>query len=347
LPSYGLKIPPVEGLTFYLIKQGVTVSIINITARNVPQAYVEGLWSFRISAKSEDTRNGEAMVLPAPTFLTIQFPEERLLNCPVRNANPFFHCMEFVWMMAGSNDAPWIGQFNKRMESYADSGVLRGAYGWRWSNPSPQIHDTIALLRSSPGTRQAVLSMWDPTYDNSRARTSDRPCNTTIYFRVDETDSLNMTVCNRSNDFVWGMLGANAVHMTLLQELIARAAGFKLGMYHVFSNNCHIYTELPRFNEIYNTTLDVDIYKGEDRCENLMPLLAGCDYETFMAECQEFLLGANTFKSEWLQHVAYPIQQAYLDKKNRWHWINEIMALDWHRVCEDWATRLEDKKRLN
>lgn len=321
--------------------------IIEITGRNVPQAYIEGLWAFRTSAKSEDTRNGEAMVLPAPTFLTIQFPEERLLNCPVRNANPFFHCMEFVWMMAGSNEVGWLSQFNKRMVDYADSNILRGAYGWRWANPSPQIHDTISLLQGDAGTRQAVLAMWDPVYDGHRAKTSDRPCNTHIYFRVDEMDCLNMTVCNRSNDFIWGMMGANAVHMTLLQELIAKAAGFKLGMYHVFSNNCHIYTGLPHFEKIYNSVLPVDVYKGEDRCENLMPLLAGCDYQTFMLECEDFLQGATTFKSEWLQHVAYPIQQAYLDKKRRWHWINEIIALDWHRVCEDWATRLEERRKLN
>jgi len=255
--------------------------------------------------------------------------------------------MEFVWMMAGSNDAHWISQFNKRMIDYADDGILRGAYGWRWQNPSDQVTSTIRLLKEDPATRQAVMSMWDPTYDGPKCRTGDRPCNTHIYFRVDEADNLNMTVCNRSNDFIWGMMGTNAVHFTLLQELIARAAGFKLGMYHVFSNNCHIYTDLPHFEKIYNSVLPVDVYKGEERCENLMPLLAGCDYETFMSECKGFLLGETTFKSEWLQHVAYPIQQAYLEKKRRWHWINEIIALDWHRVCEDWATRLEERRKLN
>jgi hypothetical protein len=324
------------------------VSIIEINARNVPQAYIEGLWKFRTCAKSEDTRNGEAMVMPAPTFLTIQFPEERLLNCPVRHANPFFHCMEFVWMMAGSNEAEWISQFNKRIGSYADDGVLRGAYGWRWANPIFQIPQLIDQLRKDPSTRQAVLSMWDPVYDGPNARTSDRPCNTTIYFRVDDTDSLNMTVCNRSNDFVWGMLGANAVHMTLLQEYIALAAGYKVGMYHVFSNNCHIYTDLPNFQNVYNTSLPVDIYKGAGKCENLMPILAGSDQLLFPTECEEFLLGAATFGSEWLQYVAYPIKMAYLSKgQARWDWINKIIAPDWHLACYDWADRVSKKKQLN
>jgi len=325
--------------------------IIEINGRNAPQAYVEGLLKFRICGQLEQTRNGEAIVLPAPTFLTIQFPEERLLNCPVRHANPFFHCMEFVWMMAGSNDAGWISQFNKRISSYADDGVLRGAYGWRWANPIFQITQQIELLKKDPGTRQAVLSMWDPVYDGACALTSDRPCNTHIYFRVDETDSLNMTVCNRSNDFVWGMLGANVVHMTLLQELMASAAGFQLGMFHVFSNNCHLYTNLPHFESVYNTTLDVDIYKGVDRCEELLPILAGgVTYQEFMAECEEFLLGAATFKSEWLQWVALPIKNAYLSKSNsqeRWDHINRIISPDWHIVCHDWARRVADKNKMN
>lgn len=324
------------------------MSIIEITARNAPQAYVEGLWKFRTMARLEDTRNGEAYVLPAPAFLTIQFPEERLLNCPVRKVNPFFHCMEFVWMMAGSNDAVWISQFNKRMMEYADDKILRGAYGWRWANPSPQIHDTISLLQGDAGTRQAVLAMWDPIYDGHRATTSDRPCNTHIYFRVDETDSLNMTVCNRSNDFVWGMMGTNVVHFTMLQELIASAAGYKLGMYHVFTNNLHIYTSLPQFENVYNTSLPNDIYKGLDRCEELMPLLAGgVSYKEFMNDCLLLLDGEETFASDWVQHVAWPMKMAYLDKKNRSEWINEIVASDWHRACSEWNRRVIAKSKLN
>lgn len=322
--------------------------IIDITGRNAPQAYIDGLWKFRTSGVLEETRNGEAYVLPAPVFLTVQFPEERLLNCPVRNANPFFHCMEFVWMMAGSNDAHWISQFNKRMMEFSDDGYLRGAYGWRWQNPSDQITEVIELLRRDPATRQAVLSMWDPVYDGPKARTSDRPCNTHIYFRVDETDSLNMTVCNRSNDFIWGMMGANIVHMTMLQELIAAAAGFKLGMYHTFSNNVHIYTGLPKFIDIYNTSLPNDIYKGLDRCEELMPLLAGgVSYKEFMQDCLLFLDGEETFKSDWVQHVAWPMKMAYLDKKNRLEWVNEIVASDWHRACSEWTKRLIAKSKLN
>lgn len=315
--------------------------IIEITARNIPKAYIEGLWKFRSMAKSEETRNGEAMVLPYPVFLTIHNPEERVLNCPVRDANPFFHVMEFVWMMAGSNDVKWISQFNKRMMEYADDGILRGAYGWRWRNPKDQITRIIELLSNDPNTRQAMLSMWDPFYDGPDAKTSDRPCNTHIYFRIRASNYLDMTVCNRSNDFIWGMLGANAVHMTLLQEFIASASGYKLGKYMAFSNNCHIYTGLPKFEEIYNTINSHDIYKEKSRTTPCpFPMNIGkFSFTNFSVECKNFLDGKDVFKSDWLQYVAYPMRMAYLDRPNREEWIATIAASDWRKAARDWNKR--------
>jgi thymidylate synthase len=52
---------------------------------------------------------------------------------------------------------------------------------------------------------------------------------------------LEMTVNNRSNDLVWGMLGANYVHFTVLQEYLAAKLGVKVGRYHHFTNNLHFY----------------------------------------------------------------------------------------------------------
>lgn len=53
--------------------------------------------------------------------------------------------------------------------------------------------------------------------------------------------SLEMTVCNRSNDLVWGMLGANVVHMSFLQEYMAAQLGWSVGKYHQITNNLHAY----------------------------------------------------------------------------------------------------------
>lgn len=322
------------------------MSIIEITGRNVPEVYLEGLWKFGTFAEEEHSRNGKVLVMPEPCVLTVEFPDERVLTDPVRDANPFFHAMEFVWMMAGSNDAKWLSMFNKRMMEYADDGILRGAYGWRWQNPADQIPGIVKLLRENPFTRQAVLSMWDPVYDGPNARTSDRPCNTHIYFRVRDTDDLEMTVCNRSNDFVWGAMGANAVHMTMLHELVARLSVYKLGRYRVFTNNLHIYKDLPRFDEIYGAKTPHNIYQGENLCHPFPLLNSHETFKDFRQDCKDLLEGCfRHYKTEWMSHVGWPIYNAYLDFENREDWLGQIAADDWRRACTEWAKRRSKERR--
>ena len=89
------------------------------------------------------------------------------------------------------------------------------------------------------------------------AYSKDICCNTCVYFliRHDPTlqpvddrgvkergiSYLDMTVCNRSNDMIWGMLGANVVHFAFLQEYMACALGIEVGVYNQFTNNLHVY----------------------------------------------------------------------------------------------------------
>jgi len=246
--------------------------------------------------------------------------------------------MEFCWMMAGSNDAGWVSQFNKRMMEYADDGILRGAYGYRWQH-GDQIRNTINLLRKDAGTRQAVISMWDPVYDGPSARTSDRPCNTHIYFRVSPTGMLNMTVCNRSNDFIWGMLGANAVHMTLLHELISFETEIPLGDYMVFSNNVHVYEK--HMKELVEKPVLDDRYPL-----NIMPLLHnGEHYMDLIQDCKDLVeYGVQkSFRIDWMRHVAEPIFRAYIDKGERMSYIKRIKAEDWRVACNEWAIRASSR----
>jgi thymidylate synthase len=313
--------------------------IQTIYGRNVPEAYLEGLWKLQVSGVEEDSRNGPVLTIAHPVMLEIERPWERVLFDPVRDANPFFHVMEFVWMMAGSNDAEWIAQFNKRMLEYSDDGVLRGAYGWRWKN-GHQIEAAVRLLRDNPNTRQCVLQMWDFLYDGPRASTSDRPCNTHIYFRTTPEGRLDMTVCNRSNDFFWGMLGSNAVHFTMLHELMASATGFLIGEYRVFSNNLHVYKEMPGFDEKFNHRVKHDPYTYDD--VRTQPLLdQGENFEDFMADAYQMVEYGFEFEyqTEWFRTVASPIHDAYLDKSNRDHYMQGIGAPDWYRVCQEWCAR--------
>src|SRR5512137_1214536 len=192
--------------------------------QDVNVAYCEMQIMKQQFADWEETRNGRALVFREPVLITHLHPERRVLFDPVRNANPFFHYMESIWMLAGSNSIRFPVKFARNLAQYSDDGhTFHGAYGhrWRYHFGFDQIETVIRELTNDHTTRRAVINMWDPEADLGEEG-KDFPCNTHLYFRVKD-DRLNMTVCNRSNDMVWGMLGANIVHFSVLLEYIAHS----------------------------------------------------------------------------------------------------------------------------
>ena len=315
-----------------------------IVGINVPSAYEDFLWTFRNEAVEENSRNGLVLSIPYPAMLQIENPKQRVLFDPNRDANPFFHVMEFVWMMSGNEKMDWIKQFNSGFIKYSDDGeTLPASYGvrWRYHWGFDQIMAVIHHLRKDPSSRRAVLAMWDPGVDLSlEAREgADRPCNTTIFFRV-INNKLDMTVCNRSNDAIWGMLGANTVHMTFLQELIAHGIGMEVGRYYAFTNNLHVYKNLARFEKIMaKPGGSTDHYRTGEVAS--YPLLL--EHETvnkFLGDCEKFIAGGGrTFTCEWFYQVAGPMHDGYLQKENRPIILPQIMAPDWRLACTQWAER--------
>lgn len=325
-----------------------------INGINVPDAYVDGLWKFRACARKEESRNGPVMVMPGPVLLTIQNPYERVLVDSVRQPNPYFHLAEFVWMMAGSNDAKWLSYYNANMLSFSDDGkTFAAAYGnrWRYHFKYDQIKMVISILKKDPTTRRACITMWDPNVDLIQGK--DIPCNTTIYFRV-VGNELEMTVCNRSNDYIWGMMGANCVHMTMLQEFIALAIGKAVGCYRVFTNNLHIYTNVPRFQDIMRTLDTVDIYRAQ--MHEIMLIQRDENPEAFIEDCTRFVWINTDNKHEedrydtaWFKTVFLPMMLAYRARKlkqDETSYLNLVKASDWRYAgfaWQDW--RAHDEHR--
>lgn len=317
---------------------------MELKARNAPEAYEDIIWRMRTSAVKQDSRNGEVLRLPEPFMLHIERPEERLITDYIRDANPFFHCMEFIWMMAGSDDAKWLAQFNARYMDYAEeNGKVWGAYGYRWrrqfgvgndSRPGCQITKAVEMLRNNPDDRRVVLQMWDTYFDLGENK-KDLPCNTQIMLEV-QAGHVNMLVTNRSNDVIWGMLGANIVHMTMLQELIAEACDYDIGRYSVISNNAHIYTGMPRFKEIYGSCPTDNIYP-----QSMFTLLHMDEtLQDFFSDCENLVeRGSCIFKTRWMANVGYPIYRMYIDRKSGiTQPIDSIAADDWRIACQKWLS---------
>ena len=294
------------------------------------------MWLLDVAGKEEGSRNGPVTTIREPVMFTVLEPQERVLFDPLRDANPFFHVMEFCWMMSGSNNVNWIKQFNKGFVNYAEAdGLIHGAYGHRWRKHfnADQLLRVAQLLTDTPTTRRAVVEMWDARCDLQHK--NDLPCNTHIYWRIVEGDYLDMTVCNRSNDAVWGMTGANAVHMTLLHEWMAAMVGRKMGSYHVMTNNLHLYLDVH--SELLRRTPKYDYY-ADLKVKPYNAFEGMADALQFLNEVGDFI-NAGTFDHHWLKNVAYPMREAYIQKKLRTEFIENILAEDWRIACQEWNER--------
>jgi len=139
-----------------------------IEARNVNEAVSLALPYLLEHGIQEQSRNGSVLVAPTPVMTVYHKPCERVLFSATRDANPFFHLMEALWMLAGRNDVTFPVWFNTRFTEYSDDGLtVHGAYGYRWRHwfGFDQLRTLIAELRRNPTSRRAVLSMWAPMGD--------------------------------------------------------------------------------------------------------------------------------------------------------------------------------------
>ena len=310
--------------------------MLAITGRGVNELYRDALWMMRISGLQEESRNGKVQALPEPFCATYQRPWERVLFHPERDANPYFHLMESLWMLAGAEDVAFLAQYNSNIARYSDDGVIfHGAYGhrWRYHFEKDQLIEIIAMLRADPTTRRAVLAMWDPMRDLG-TQSLDLPCNLLCMFRV-VRDTLTMTITNRSNDLVWGAFGANAVHFSILHELIARAVGIPQGQMYQFTNNLHIYEqhwpmmESPYALEDYPPTI---------------PLLHGREtWQDFVEDCEELVSGERQFITQFFNSVVQPARFSYDLYKTKmlgeYNGLSEMPYCDWKVAMEAWLER--------
>lgn len=312
-------------------------SPIGITARNVNYAYREGMQLIKNFGLKESSRAGDVLALPAPVLVTYRRPQERVLFDQERDANPFFHFFEALWMLAGRDDVHFLANFNKRMAQFSDDGeTLHGAYGFRWSNhwDDDQLSSVVNMLRENPGSRRVVLTMWDPASDLGREG-KDLPCNTHIYFRA-RGIVLDMTVMNRSNDIIWGLFGANAVHFSVLHEFIAGLSGLAVGVYYHFTNNFHAYTELFEQKYAQLTPALYDPYEL-GLVKPYAPFVT--DARTWRQDLEAWFAARNKprslYSNSFFSEVADPLWWAWAHYKDQRH-AEAIAILDANCCAEDW-----------
>lgn len=221
--------------------------MIVINSKNVNHALYQGALMLREEGQERDSRNGPVLVAPEPVTTVYEEPTQRVMLHPGRDANPFFHLFEALWMVGGRNDLAPLLPFVKRMAEFSDDGgkTQPGAYGHRWQHhfDRDQLSWAIRRLKADADDRRVVIQLYDARTDQDAADSGGRdiPCNLLALPSLGGDGRLNLTVYNRSNDMVWGAYGANAVHFSVLQEVIAAGVGAPVGQYYQVSNNFHGY----------------------------------------------------------------------------------------------------------
>jgi hypothetical protein len=316
---------------------------MELVVRNVNEAYSKGMRLLHEAGEPSSSRAGDVLVLPYPVTTIYQQPMERVLFHSGRDANPWFHIMEAMWMLLGRNDVDFLTTYNKRMTTYSDDGItLRGAYGHRWRHyfNRDQVREVIRMLRGDMNTRRAVIEMWDAR-DLSPAL--DVPCNTHIYLRVLH-HRLDLTVMCRSNDIIWGAYGANAVHFSVLQEYIAANVGLEMGQLYQYSNNYHAYKDIfeEKWASIHQDLLDYDpgleatriVTHPTNFTEELHLTIGLIEEEEFKAQPMD-----NPFMNTLLAMGGAWNHYKHGDLLAAIRMVGEIPAQDWRLACQQWLVR--------
>lgn len=358
--------------------------IRHISANSVSDALHQGLHHLAGFGLRSPSRNGDVLVSPYPVVTTYSRPLNRVLVNPVRDANPFFHLFESLWMLAGRNDLAFPQTFVSTFGQFSDDGeTLHGAYGFRWREAFgfDQLEVIVAELRDNPQSRRCVLQMWDATEtandfgeggmdDLHRAMNGgkDVPCNVTAFFDT-IGDKLNLNVMCRSNDAVLGAHGANAVHFSFLLEYVSLMTDIPMGVYRQFSTNYHLYTELypglkfPTEDSIMrlaDSVLNSDVYSGPgplrsrdfsaSAVRHVVPLFMPGEERSFHEDVQAFMeFDCDDFESGFFTGVVKPMYDAWSAWKGKqfeaaYNMTLAIRADDWRLAAQDWLA-VRDARR--
>jgi thymidylate synthase len=322
-----------------------------IVADSAQSALQQGLRFFADDCNYSfiQSRAGKVRAAHTPVTTVYHQPWNRVLLDPIRDANPFFHLFESLWILAGRNDVEFLTQFNKKMSDYSDNKkTFHGAYGWRISQNGndgiDQLTKVIDMIKANPKDRRCVMSIWDPALDLG-AKSLDIPCNDMI--KVDASrGKIDLTVFNRSNDMIWGAYGANVVQFSMIQEYISLMTGIPVGTYYQVSTDYHVYEDvyLKLMNKYFMN--DIEIFHHPIR---VMPSLKMDDPENFDYDLFNMFdaweadgpIGILTqeYKTEYFKKIVQPMAEMFFTYKTIGTEMSCNYNYDWNIAGAEWVQR--------
>lgn len=150
---------------------------------------------------------------------------------------------EFCWYMSGSADLDFIRFYLKDYPPKDATGSLKEAYGPRligtgeFGYDIDQISRVIEKLRKKPDTRRAAITILESS--DLEPSQKEAPCTVGLQF-IRRRERLHLVAMMRSNDAYLGF-PHDVFCFTMIQELVARSLGIKVGDYHHFATSLHLY----------------------------------------------------------------------------------------------------------
>lgn len=188
------------------------------------------------------SRDGDCLEMLNVSF-TLLVPEASWLSVSARKLSRAYAAAEVMWYASGSNKIRDIAAYAPSYTRFAepsDPSIANGAYGDRLFRYN-QFSRVLRLLKSSPNTRQAIISLWSG-HDLKKAmdRSSpDIPCTICLQFLL-RHNQLNCIAYMRSNDLYLGM-PYDVFAFTYFQRMIATTLGCELGWYSHHVGSLHLY----------------------------------------------------------------------------------------------------------
>jgi thymidylate synthase len=149
---------------------------------------------------------------------------------------------ELLWYLAKSDDVKFISYYLRQYSHDSEDGrTIYGAYGPRMFNMRgvDQIANVIRLLRDRPGSRRAVVQLFNA--EDLVGSRREIPCTCTLQFIL-RANALDLIAVMRSNDAFLGM-SHDVFSFTMLQEILARTLQTEVGEYRHFVGSLHLYAE--------------------------------------------------------------------------------------------------------
>jgi thymidylate synthase len=195
---------------------------------------------------------GMSTVDAGPTTIVVHDINNALPLGTGRGINQRIAAIEAIQLIAGVATPEMVVKASPNFEKYREpNGSFYGAYGRRIHG---QVQHVIRKLTSDCDSRQAVITLWSPLFDNADGM-RDYPCTVALHFAL-INDELTMNVVMRSND-AWLGIPYDIFQFTQLQWSIAFALGANPGTYRHTAWSLHLYeTNFDAVEELISSDID-------------------------------------------------------------------------------------------